>query len=331
MRIAIVGFGFMGMTHAMNILKNSQLELVGIVDRDSSSVIKKLKEDVGNFSTGELKEEDIADISVYTSLEECIADKKPEAVVVAVHTASHYPIAKLALNSGAHVFVEKPFVLNVKEGEELIELASQNNKILMVGHVVRFMPAYQKLKEWIDNKEYGKLEFLSMSRFSGLPAWGQWKERQADFGSSGGALFDLVIHDIDFAQWVCGSPDKVDAQILPGNLSNYDYVSVLWSYQDSDLKVKIDGGNTFHSSFPFRASFSVRFENASVYFSSYNPEYIVVTTDSETKNVPLDDSNDGYANEMDYFIDSAINNRHPQKCTSESALASIRLCHRHIK
>ena len=75
----------------------------------------------------------------------------------------------------------------------------------MVGHVVRFMPPYQKLKKWIDSKEFGNLKFLSLSRFCGIPSWGQWKEKNVK-DLSGGALFDLVIHDIDFANYLLGMP-----------------------------------------------------------------------------------------------------------------------------
>jgi predicted dehydrogenase len=65
-----------------------------------------------------------------------------------------------------------------KKVEALIKLARAKSKILMIGHVLRFMPAYLKLKTWIDSGEFGSLEFLSLSRFTGVPAWGQWKDKQ---------------------------------------------------------------------------------------------------------------------------------------------------------
>lgn len=330
MKVAVVGFGFMGMTHTMNILKNPNVDWLGIVDRNPDAVHQKLQEETGNFSTGSLSAEDISNLDIYPDLTTCINTAKPDVCIISVHTALHFEMAKTALEGGAHVFVEKPFTLNVDEAEQLIELAKSKNKILMVGHVVRFMPVYEQLKSWIDNETYGKLKFLSLSRFSGLPAWGQWKERQKDFGSSGGALFDLVIHDIDYAQWVCGVPDAIDSQIIGGKLSNYDYVSALWKYHNSDLIVKVDGGNTFHSEFPFQAALSAQFENASVHFSSKEPENIVVATDSETTFIPAGDAGEGFANEMNYFLECAKSNTLPKKCTPESALDSIRTCYRHI-
>ena len=329
-RIAVVGFGFMGMTHTLNILNNKDLTLVALVDKNPENIRRNLGEPSGNFSTGSFSEEALSSINIYSDLSECLKQEKPDAVVIAVHTNLHFPLTAMALEAGADVFLEKPFCIDIPKGERLVSLASEKNRLLMIGHVVRFMPAYLTMKRWIDSKTYGELQFLSLSRFSGLPAWGEWKEKQRDFGSSGGALFDLVIHDIDFAQWTCGFPDVVEAACLPGKLSNHDYVSALWKYRDKDLVVKIDGGNTFHTEYPFQAAFSARFERASVLYSGKDPRNIIVATDTETMLVPAGDALDGFSGEMDYFTECLINRREPELCTAASALDAVRLCHRHI-
>src|SRR5690606_12120306 len=113
----------------------------------------------------------------------------------------------------------------------------------------------------------------------------------------------LVIHDIDFAQWACGIPPAINAQCLPGKLSNYDYVSALWSYGNGKLNVKIEGGNSFHADYPFQASFHARFRDASIHFSSRNPENIVVATDSGLQQYPVGDANDGFSGELEYFFE----------------------------
>ncbi|SHE39653.1 Predicted dehydrogenase [Mariniphaga anaerophila] len=329
MNIVVVGFGFMGMTHAGNILKNPHLNLAAIVDKNPDIIFSNLKKQSGNFSTGSISEEQLSRIKIYSDFEECLKTENPDACIIAVHTNLHFPLAKLALNFGAHVFVEKPFCLDVAEGDELIKLARSKKRILMVGQVVRFMQAYQTLKNWIDTNEFGELEFLSLSRFSGVPSWGQWKERQKNFGSSGGALFDLVIHDIDFAQSVCGIPDEIAADCLPGQLSNHDYVSGTWKYNGKKLRVRVEGGNIFHAGFPFQAGFSARFQKASISYSPKDPENIIVATDTETSLVPAGDANDGFSDELNYFVACANENKWPDKCTPESALDSIKICYRH--
>lgn len=327
-KIAVVGFGFMGLTHTINILKNPELEMVAIVDKNPENIRKNLTEQVGNFSTGTLNEEVVSKIKIYTDLKDCLATETPDVCVIAVHTNLHYELTKMALNAGSNVFLEKPFCLDVAEGKELIELAVQKQRLLMIGHVVRFMPAYQKLKSWVDSGEFGALKFLSLSRFSGVPAWGQWKEKQQDFGSTGGALFDLVIHDIDFVQWLLGNPESIESTCIPGKLSRHDYVNAIWKYP-SGVTAKIEGGHIFHTSFPFRAGFIAGFENASVVFSSNCPD-IKVTTDTETTLVPAGDAMEGYSGELGYFLECLKNRTQPEKCMPESALKTIEICYQHV-
>ena len=112
-----------------------------------------------------------------------------------------------------------------------------------------------------------RLKFLSLSRFCGLPSWGQWKEKNVK-ELSGGALFDLVIHDIDFANYILGMPSEIKCNYLPGEYTSHDYISAMWSYKESDVHVKIEGGFTFHSNFPFQASYMAQFEKASVLFTT---------------------------------------------------------------
>jgi predicted dehydrogenase len=329
--VAVVGFGFMGMTHTINILKNENLNLVAIVDKDLDGIEEKLTSGSGNFSTGNIDPEVLASINKYQDLEVCLKQEQLDAVHICVHTNLHVQLATMALNAGVSVFLEKPMTLNVQEGEELIALAENKGCLFMVGHVLRFMPPYEKLKQWIDDGTYGKLNFLSLSRFSGVPSWGQWKEKQKAFGTSGGALFDLVIHDIDFVNYVFGEPDQIESTNLPGALSEYDYISALWSYTDKDLKVKVEGGNTFHSNFPFQAGYMANFEKASILFTTMKAEVIQIATDDEVTEVSADDGGDGFYNEIAYFAECLAHGKQPEKCMPTSALETIKICYKHIQ
>ena len=328
-KVAVVGFGFMGMTHTLNILKNADLELVAIVDKSAETIEKNLFAKTGNFSTGDIDPAILKNINKYADFDECLQKEELDAVHICVHTDLHYEMAKKALMHNKHVLLEKPFTLDVPRGEEIIELAKQKGKILMIAHVVRFMPPYQKLKQWIDSKEFGELKFLSMSRFSGIPGWGEWKEQQVK-GTSGGALFDLVIHDIDFANYVVGMPSDINSSYLPGGLSKTDYVSAMWSYQDRNVKVKIEGGNTFHSNFPFQAGYMARFEKASILYTTFKSDIIQIADDDSIKEAPAGDAGVGYFNEIDYFAQCIKNNTQPAECMPESSLESIKLCYKHL-
>jgi len=325
---AIIGFGFMGVTHAINIMRNKKLCLRAIIDPNVQGVADKVNAQTGNFSSGQVDATAILKVPVYRTLHECLKSQEIDAVHICVHTDLHYEIATEAMSRGLHVFVEKPLCLRLEDGWLLIALAKQKKVKLMVGHVVRFMPAYRKLKEWIDSKQFGALKFISLTRFSGLPSWGQWKEKREKFGSSGGALFDLVIHDIDFLNYALGTPLKVESTCQPGALSSQDYVSAHWYF--NDVTAKIEGGNTFHSSFPFQAGYMAQFENASVVYSSRMPDFIQVCDNERIHEIPAGGAADGFYQEIDYFADCIENDVEPLECTPASSLKSIELCYNHI-
>ena len=134
-----------------------------------------------------------------------------------------------------------------------------------------------------------------------MPLWGEWKAKQKDFGSSGGALFDLIIHDIDYASFLVGEPEAVEYNILPGKLSKHDYLNATWQFASKELTVKIEGGNIFHSNYAFRAGYSAVFEKATVSFATDDGDNICIDTDEEKKVIPANDLGDGYLR-MAYFL-----------------------------
>jgi predicted dehydrogenase len=327
--VAVIGFGFMGVTHSLNILRNKNLKLQALITRHPSEIPRRAEAQLGNFSAGSVDASTFTQIPSYTSLRECLKREKIDAVHICTHTHLHYDQAREAMELGLHVFLEKPMSLRVEEAELLIHYARQQKVKFMVGHVVRFMPAYRTLKRWVDEKKFGALEFISLTRFSGLPAWGQWKEKHADFGSSGGALFDLVIHDIDYLNYVLGPPGKITAVCHPGMLSMHDYVTAHWHY--GTVTAKIEGGNIFHSGFPFQAGFMARFEKASVIYSSNNPECIQVASHDGVTEVSVGSPNEGFYEEIDYFTSCITNNQEPSECSPASSLQTLNLCYDHIR
>jgi predicted dehydrogenase len=326
LRIAIVGFGFMGKTHARNILNSSAMELVAIVDSRLESFSRQSS---GNMDTGKIPPDFPNGIRKYNNVESCFEKEMPDAVFICVHTPAHYEIALKALTRGIHAFIEKPFVLNPEEGEALIAEAKKRNLKLSVGHVVRHMPAYVKLRELYREETFGKLKHISLTRFSGLPTWGEWRRLRKDFGSSGGGLFDLVIHDIDFLRYMLGIPDRIDSCAVPGILSNHDYICARWYYDRRDVFVKVEGGLTFHSKMPFEAAFKASFEKASVVWSSSHGREIKIADNETLQTFPLGEASEGYITEGERFAASVTGNA-PSSCRAESALETVRLCYKHI-
>ncbi len=87
-----------------------------------------------------------------------------DAVIIATPPEAHYELAKQFLLRGKHVFVEKPMVLELSHGEELNRLAKQQRRFLMVGHILEYHPAFEKVKAMIDAGELGEVYYIYTSR-----------------------------------------------------------------------------------------------------------------------------------------------------------------------
>ncbi len=105
-------------------------------------------------------------INTETDYLQLLGNKEVKGVVVATPAALHYSMAKEALLAGKDVFVEKPLALRVEEGRELVKLAEQTNKILMVGHLLEYHPAVEKLKELIKRGELGRIQYIYSNRLN---------------------------------------------------------------------------------------------------------------------------------------------------------------------
>jgi predicted dehydrogenase len=120
--------------------------------------------------------------------------EQPDLVTVAVPTVFHLDVAKTALVTGCHVLVEKPITANVDEAYVLIAAAAEANRKLMVGHIVRFDPAIQALKQRIDAGELGRIYQIVCRRIGPFP------HRIRDVG----VVLDLAPHDLDVMRYITG-------------------------------------------------------------------------------------------------------------------------------
>ena len=104
------------------------------------------------------------DVEVLKEMDSLLERKDIDAVIITTPPESHHRIARLFLEHGKHVFVEKPMVLDWAHGEELVQLAKKQRRILMVGHILEYHPAFMKVKEYIDSGELGDIHYIYTSR-----------------------------------------------------------------------------------------------------------------------------------------------------------------------
>lgn len=148
--VVVVGTGYWG----KNLVRNfSELEaLYGVCDTD--------------LSTLERMKSSYPGIKLFSSFTEALSNNEVDAVVIAAPAELHYQLAKEALMAGKDVFCEKPLSLQTEEARELVELAEEKKRILMVGHLLEYHSAILKLKELIDSGELGKVNYIYSSRLN---------------------------------------------------------------------------------------------------------------------------------------------------------------------
>ncbi len=106
------------------------------------------------------------DVSFSQNFDNILNDDSMDAVAIATPAATHYHLVKQSLNAGKDVFVEKPLALSTTEGEELVKLAKDTKRILMVGHILLYHPAIRKLTEIVKNGDLGQIRYVYSNRLS---------------------------------------------------------------------------------------------------------------------------------------------------------------------
>ncbi|PGH20361.1 hypothetical protein AJ80_03629 [Polytolypa hystricis UAMH7299] len=193
--VGVIGYGFSAkIFHIPFINAVPELKLYAVVQRTP-----KMDDDAEN---------DFPGIKSYRSTEDMVKDPAVDAVVVTTTPDSHLALAKLAIEAGKHVIVEKPFTPTHEEAEELIALAKKNNVLLTVYQNRRWDADYVTLTNLIKNGSLGRVvEFEThFDRHRPEAKAGTWKSQVMP---GGGAIFDLGTHLTDQVFHLFGSPKRV--------------------------------------------------------------------------------------------------------------------------
>jgi UDP-N-acetylglucosamine 3-dehydrogenase len=182
LRVGVVGVGVMGSNHARVLSELPGVTLVGIADPDRQP---------REFVAGVLGCAAVAELDELLAL-------GVDAVTIAAPTHLHHSIALACIARGIHVLVEKPVASTAEEGHEIVNAAGKAGVTLMIGHVERFNPAVQTIKEAIRGED-----ILSIA----ITRVGPFPPRMSNVG----VVIDLAVHDIDLIRWFTGS-DIVEVQ-----------------------------------------------------------------------------------------------------------------------
>jgi predicted dehydrogenase len=227
----------MGSTHACAIQKVSDAVLAAVVSSDPLKLTGDLSGVRGNLGNKSQKL-DFSSVRKYGDFEALLQDDGIDAVDICLPSDQHFEAARSALRAGKHVLVEKPLALDGGSADVLLEEAEKAGKILMAGHVLRFVPEYRELAKLLEARRLGAVHASAFRRACGAPAWSRW---QTDASRSGGAVMDLIIHDIDFCLLLFGNPATVSAVGFVDLSRGIDCIDARLTF-DGTAPVVISGG-----------------------------------------------------------------------------------------
>ena len=265
--VGVIGLGFMGRTHLAAYRDADAAgfanRIVAIADRGFDAKGRKRRKDTstrGNLDTGDDGGPlfDPETTALYPRAEDLFEDDTVELVSICTHTPTHVDLAVQALQAGKHVLVEKPIALSAKDVRRLARAASKADTLCMPAMCIRFWPAWAWLRTAIREERYGPVESAVFRRLASHPGWSTGF--YGDSEQSGGALFDLHIHDADFVQACFGAPHSVSTT------GTVDHVTTLYRYEDGPVHVVAEGGWNHAPGFGFEMNFTVVFRDATADF-----------------------------------------------------------------
>ncbi|MEC8973677.1 MAG: Gfo/Idh/MocA family oxidoreductase [Verrucomicrobiota bacterium] len=321
--IGIVGLGFMAAMHIRAYRQIDGANVAAICDLDPERLKGDFTEISGNIDSDDPVKLDMSQVKAYQDFDELLADDSIDAIDICTPTRTHLRMAKPALASGKHLICEKPLARTVAVAEELAAAAEEANGQFMVAMCLRFWPQWAWLKEAADSGRYGKVQAVHFQRIAEPPAWGQ--AIYFDGETSGGALFDLHVHDTDFVQHVFGRPKSVYSTGFSKVSGAVDHV--LTQYEvDCGAKVSAEGSWAMTPGWGFNMSYRCIFERATAdYDIGRADEPLRLFEEGKEKEVIECEGTDGYAGELAHFIDSIRSGQAPSVSAADG-LCTVEIC-----
>jgi predicted dehydrogenase len=316
--IAIIGAGHIGEVHANAIKKVKNAKVVAVSDSIESkglSFAKKFK------------------VKFYNDYDEILSNREIDVIAICAPTFLHAEMVIKAARAKKNIFCEKPLAMNNEEAKYMLEAVNNNNVKAMTAHVLRFWPAYMRIKEIVESGEIGKILHIYCERLMPIPPWVEngWNKNEK---LSGGAAIDIQIHDIDYILWLLGEPEMIKSSGI------YDKRFGGWSHIGTNLEFKtkqvalIQAGWGFPGSFPFTNVIRVVCEEGTVEWTSRmgmdswnkSEKMPIITYKNNCSPVKESvDESDPFVNEWSYYIDRLQSGKEIEKSSFKDGALSLKV------
>ncbi|MBS1823074.1 MAG: Gfo/Idh/MocA family oxidoreductase [Acidobacteria bacterium] len=308
MKVGLLGYGFMGGAHLAALQRIEGVEVTAVSSRRRPSADGPARGNL-DLKSGPLPET----VAWHSDWHSIVSDPAIDAVDVCLPTDMHREVVLAALAAGKHVLCEKPMALTVEDCVEMQAAAKTSGRVFMVGQVVRFMWPYRYAAKFVQEAGRSKMKQCVLRRSAGFPQWGGWLTDQK---RSGGAILDMLSHDLDYALHLFGRPQSFFAE----SIGPVDTMQGVLRYEDG-LVVKVEGGWVASES-PFSAGFEVEAGDDLLTFQ----ENVLSRKRSDGEVFPVDiPEHDPYFEEVAYFIDCCRRNVSPALCPPDESAKAVEL------
>ncbi len=317
----------MGVKHLGAYLKIAGVEVAAVCSDDPLTRSGDLTKVAGNLpgraGHQDFSSLDFSKVRKYQDWQALVEDPELDAVDVCLPSDLHAAVAIGALAAGKHVLCEKPMALSIEECDRMLAAAEKHAHTLMIGQVLRFWPEYTHLRDFVNGDEYGRVRTAAFVRRCGAPNWSRWLHDEA---RSGGAILDLLSHDIDQALSLFGLPDRVAAKSIGGP----DTAMATLIYPGGP-EVRIQGG-WFAAETRLSMSFQIRAERAELDWTPGASLSGGLTLSDQTGQrrkviVASPDTNerDPYEDEVKYFVDCCRTGTPPARCPAKASALAVKI------
>jgi predicted dehydrogenase len=179
---------------------------------------------------------------VHGSYEALCADPEVDAIYVATPHPMHHANARLALQNGKHVLIEKAFTVNAREAQDLVDLAAGKGLVVLEAMWTRFLPHMVRIREIVRSGLLGEVRSVVADHTQDLPDDPRHRLNALDLG--GGALLDLGVYPISFAFDVLGTPQSIVARARMKDTGADGTVATIFTYASGAIATTISASDT---------------------------------------------------------------------------------------
>jgi len=312
---AVVGVGFIGAQHIQGHRAAGNTELVAVVDRDEI----RGREAAAKYG-----------IKHFSTLGELFSQEPEVALIdVCVPTPLHEELVVQAAEAGKNVLCEKPVTFTLESFQRMRAAAEEAHVQFMVAQVIRFWPEYVRALELRDEGAFGKLHMIHARRLCETPNWSPW---YCDPLKSGGALYDLMLHDLDFVQLFVGEIDRVFATGAKNECGCWNHVQANIRFKNGASAV-VESCNQAYGHFPFTMGLQVFGENGIADFAlsaGHNIDeigtralYTYAHDQQPTRQEVMPE--DAYTAEIRYFADCILTGKPAARASLDSSETTLKL------